>query len=192
LYGIDHWLGTAKSPAERSRPLLAIAAISVAMFPEFYALGPKAAAVSWGAIFNQDGPAMEYRCKMSPGYGMIAQQTMFLMDSEAVPGPIQVFGSPLYWYLSGRLPAVTPRGEESSFRLWEDLPHELRGAQPPYIYVDSGYAKLIAMRSERVRRWIANEYVEIHRDVVGTWYQNRQSRPLAVPAADVRLTADNR
>lgn len=125
---------------------------------------------------RKQGDAAELHRLLNPNYGLIERSVRFLAAGTARPGPIYVFGDPLYYHLSDRAPALPVPGWAWEYFLqtqWEELPDQLRAAMPPYIYIDSESVKIMTVRQAGVREYVLSAYVPFATDHDGTWYQIR-------------------
>lgn len=115
----------------------------------------------------------DFKRTISQDYPGIEHSIRFLADKTALPGPIYVFGSPLYYYLSGRQRALPTTGWAWPYYLmsqWEQLAAELDEARPAYIYIDRLNRTLIDKRNDEVRALIDSHYLALLKDHKGVWY----------------------
>lgn len=111
-----------------------------------------------------------------PDYDQLWQETRFLFEPDARPGPIYVFGNPLAVLLSGRRQAIPIHGwmwEIMPEPMWQALPGQLAAAHPAYIFIDSFYQRVVAERSPEMMEFLASQYRLAHSSAVGVWYQAR-------------------
>ena len=116
----------------------------------------------------------QYQLQISNTYAEIWRETRFLTTTDALPGPIYVFGDPLYLLLSGREQAIAIHGwswELLPPSLWEMLPGQLAAAMPPYIFVENFYLPYIAKHSAPTRALLETAYTPMHATSQGTWYR---------------------
>lgn len=145
--------------------------------------------VVYETIVRQHGSRRDLPFKLSSLYPRIDHSVRFLARDTARPGPIYVFGDPLYYHLSGRAPAAPVPGFAWQFfpqSLWEALPGQLDAALPPYIFVDKLHGKTMKKRGGGVHEFLRRDYVPFASDDLGTWYQIRpdlwKARHGAAPA----------
>jgi hypothetical protein len=116
---------------------------------------------------------LDYQRRFSPDYDQIWRNTRFLLGRDALPGPIYVFGNPLYFQFAGRDQAIATHGWAWEFLLqsqWSELPTQLSRAVPSYIFVSPYYDQLLRTRSARTLAWIRSKYAILFSDSAGTWY----------------------
>jgi hypothetical protein len=110
----------------------------------------------------------------SDTYDEIWRDTRFLLEPDAIPGPIYVFGDPLYLQLSDRVQAIPTHGwawEMLVGAQWASLPGELDAAGPAYVYLDDDYRGLVEDRAPAVSTWLAARYEAIGGVGDGIWYE---------------------
>jgi hypothetical protein len=115
-----------------------------------------------------------YQRAMSGTYEQIWQDTRFLVGPEAIPGPIYVFGDPLYLQLSDRGQALPTHGWSWEMLLasqWAGLPGDLAAAAPAYVFLDDGYRGLVEDRAPAVMSWLETRYESIGGVGDGAWYR---------------------
>jgi hypothetical protein len=125
---------------------------------------------------KKHGGPEQLRETINPLYGKIKHSVRFLSGDATRAGPIYVFGDPLYYYFSGRRPALPIPGWAWQYFLqsqWVELPRQLAAAMPPYIYVDRGGVKIMQARNGGVQEFIRANYAPFTTDHDGTWYQIR-------------------
>ena len=114
-----------------------------------------------------------YQRQVDRDYARIWEETRFLTEADAAPGPIYVFGNPVYYYLAGRGQALAVNGWSWPFFLpsqWERLPAQMAMAKPPYLFIDRRSDALVALRSPATEEWIAAVYRPFSMSKAGTWY----------------------
>ncbi len=102
------------------------------------------------------------------------RDTAFLRDPAADPGPVYVFGHPLYYLAAGRDQAAALHGWATDVYLpdmWADLADQLRAARPAYVFVSNGNADLIRDCGPGVAAVLRDLYREHHRAGTGVWYR---------------------
>ncbi len=110
----------------------------------------------------------------SDTYEEIWQDTRFLVGPDALPGPIYVFGDPLYLQLSDRDQAIPTHGWSWEMLLasqWAALPDDLAAAAPAYVFLDDDYRELVSDRAPAVSTWLATQYESIAGVGDGAWYR---------------------
>jgi hypothetical protein len=165
-----------RTGSARSRvSALTVLVVLVALGPGLWFGWMKKAKPVVSLVFSRERERVrEYQIQVNRYYRRIWWETRFLADADAFPGPIYVFGNPIYLLLSGRDQALPIHGWGWEFFLqsqWEALPSQLAGASPPYLYVSTFYKKVIAERSPAVKAWIEEFYVPIKTNARGTWYR---------------------
>lgn len=121
----------------------------------------------------QEGTVQSYQEIMNGDYRTIYRSTRFLVDEAALSGNIYVLGDPLYYYLSGRQPALPIIGWPWRFFLneqWNRLADDLNRTRPNYIYVDGKNKQMANRRGGGVRAFIEEHYIGLRNDHNGSWF----------------------
>ena len=124
------------------------------------------------------GTVEEFQRAISRDYEQVYRSTRFLLDEDARPGKIYVFGTPLYYHLSGREPALPIIGWPWEYFLqeqWIKLPNQLKRTHPPYIYIDKHSKKIMKQRGGGVQEFIESHYINLFADYKGNWFVIRSS-----------------
>ena len=123
-------------------------------------------------------PAEEFwtpRGDMDEQYGQIRHETAFLVGRKDSPDKIFVCGQPLYYYLSGRSPALASNGWMPELFLpeqWKQFNTELAAKPPAYILVDADCRRIIAEKSPETQQLIENKYhLRSEAAAKATWYE---------------------
>src|SRR5262249_8333073 len=98
------------------------------------------------------------------------------MARDGLPGPIYVFGNPLYMLLSDRAQAIPMNGwslEFATAQQWSDVAATLDLAKPPYIYMDNETDPLVRRKIPDTVRWLESAYAPALKDVTGTLYRRK-------------------
>jgi hypothetical protein len=106
-------------------------------------------------------------------YPYIYRNLDVLNQPDSVPGEIYIIGLPLFYYLSGRDQAVPINGWVLSLILheqWKELNDQLRKNKPVYIFIDSGYWRLVSDLSPETFQFIKKHYSVISYSNDGTWF----------------------
>lgn len=114
--------------------------------------------------------AEAYRRRVSDGYAHIAESVRLLPDDGA---PIYVFGSPLYYLLSGRVQAIPIHGwawRNMPERIWRPLPDMLEAARPHRIFIAFDLEVLLHQREARLVAFLDGNYQRERTDALGTWF----------------------
>ena len=105
-------------------------------------------------------------------YPGVLAETAFLSKPDSLPGPIYVGGSPLFYFLSGRQPAIA-----LSYGLDDLLPEQwiafhkqLTEARPSYLFLYPEFHHWIQTSSPQTLRFIDENYRVLHSSATGTWY----------------------
>lgn len=105
-------------------------------------------------------------------YPAVLAQIAFLSNPDSLPGPIYVGGSPLFYLLSGRQPAIA-----LSYGLDDLLPEQwlafhkqLTGARPVYVYLYPTFHEWIQERSPETLSFLEQNYSVLQSGETGTWY----------------------
>lgn len=126
-----------------------------------------------GSLGDAEALLASHRAR-SATYEEIWQDTRFLARADAVPGPIYVFGDPLYLQLSGRSQAIPTHGWSWEMLLdsqWAALPDDLAAAAPAYVFLDEDYRDLVEDRAPTVSTWLGARYESIGGVGDGAWYR---------------------
>jgi hypothetical protein len=121
----------------------------------------------------------EGRAEMGRAYQVARKETDWLRAPGARPGPIYVCGDPLFYWLSGRSPAVRTSGW--SLELYpavvrNAVTEELRAARPVYVFVARepfGYDQLLRDTYPELCDILAREYERKSESPDGVWYERR-------------------
>lgn len=127
-----------------------------------------------------DRHAYQLRVSFGEGYSKIGGDLAPLQGPTTHPGKIWVLGNPLYYWLSGREPAV-PRNGASFIEFmtpaeWDALTVTLDHAAPAYIHVQHQYDVLLGPthpESHSFVAWLGGHYTPIAINDRGTWYAPR-------------------
>jgi hypothetical protein len=105
-------------------------------------------------------------------YPAVLTQIAFLSNPDSLPGPIYVGGSPLFYLLSGRKPAIA-----LSYGLDDLLPEQwikfhdqLTAARPVYVFLYPTFHEWIQERSPETLRFLEQNYNVLQDSETGTWY----------------------
>ncbi len=116
-------------------------------------------------------------------YDEILEDVQFLKQASSAPGPIYVFGTPAYYLVSGRNPAVPLDGWTIRFILPEQrtqLLDQLRIARPNYICVAHTHKQEVSEGFPAVGLFLAENYRELRRSRFGDiWYVVSESGDVA-------------
>ena len=121
-----------------------------------------------------------YQEGQSAHYAHARNEMSFLHAPEAIPGPIYVFGNPIYQLYSGRPQAIAANGwawVAMPKHRWPAHARELQRVRPAYVYVDRGYREHLQGSAPELLDWLARSYEVQLRDDRGTWYARRGPRP---------------
>jgi hypothetical protein len=166
----------ARGAIDERMALLLTAALA---FPAVTALAVPAEQKLEAHVFvfvRHKGDVRDLHRYISTDYRRIEHSVRFLANETARPGPIYVFGDPLYYHLSGRKPALPIIGWPWQYFLqsqWVHLPRQLEHTMPPYIYIDRDNDEIMRLREGGVRDFIMSAYVPLMSDHEGAWYQIR-------------------
>jgi hypothetical protein len=166
----------ARRKREKIARAFAVGAILLALVPGLWVWGRQAARLAAEAFNSDEAWVRRYQQQISTTYRDIWQETRFLLDTEALPGPLYVFGNPLYLFLSGREQAIPLQGwswELNPPSLWDTLAQQLATALPVYIFVDHVYADLIATQSPQTKALLDTAYTPVETTAHGVWYRRK-------------------
>ncbi|MCB9540154.1 MAG: hypothetical protein H6704_28410 [Myxococcales bacterium] len=180
VYGVDALAQILRQRA-RAQRLVAVGAAALIVGALAPALAvkwtPTAAAVARHVASHGVGDFASYREAVDLRYRRIGEATAFLRDDAATPGPIYVFGDPLYYLLGDREQALVRNGwgwEVALRRHWEALPRTLQARRPAYVLVAADARPLIEARSPETLAWLASNFEVRQSDALGTWYADRE------------------
>ncbi|MFO0936038.1 MAG: hypothetical protein U0798_05910 [Gemmataceae bacterium] len=109
-----------------------------------------------------------------PDYSTAIQETKWLDNPDAKPGPIFVAGDPLFHTVSDRPMANLIHGWSFALmtpNLWQRLLDDLRSDQPVYVYVANYCERLVDERFPQFHNWLRAKYREVRRSSNGIWYE---------------------
>jgi len=122
---------------------------------------------------------LKYQMELDDPYRIVIEQVSFLYSAEAYPGDIYVFGSPLYYYLSQRNPAIPLLGGwfPALPKQWESLLARLQEALPAYIFIGKNclegvkeFSPLASSAVDKTIPLIEKSYAVFRSSEAGTWY----------------------
>ena len=120
-----------------------------------------------------------YREALNAEYETASQEVAFLIGPGSLPGPIFVFGNPLYYLISGRRQAIALNGwfmEVAPAAQWREATRQLGEARPPYMFVASLEEGLIRQHSKELAFLITTAYRPLRHGPRGTWYVRATER----------------
>jgi hypothetical protein len=123
---------------------------------------------------GDDAALLDHHRAVSHTYEEIWRDTRFLVEPDALPGPIYVFGDPLYLQLSDRHQAIPTHGwswEMLVASQWTALAPDLAAAAPAYVFLDDDYRGLVEDRAPAVSTWLGARYESIGGTGDGAWYR---------------------
>jgi hypothetical protein len=129
--------------------------------------------------FLNKADRLRYQSNFNNDYRVALQEVAFLSEPASLPGSIFVLGDPLFYYLSGRRPAV-PFLNAAGFSppdLWERLVKSFYHTRPAYVFLPKNklgairkYTPRAAAYIDETARFIATNYDVSHTSDTGTWY----------------------
>lgn len=169
----------ALGPAFASRSGRAVVVVSLAclFFPAAGSLVQKVVPLAQHGFALDPTERRAYQCQVDDNYRRAVHEVSFLTDPSSSPGPIYVFGNPIYYRLSGRDQAISLHGWSIELYLpeqWERLREELAAARPPYIFVAADNRDLIPARSPATSRFLEEHYEKARESGEGVWYVPRE------------------
>jgi hypothetical protein len=123
---------------------------------------------------GDDAALLAHHRATSDTYEEVWRDTRFLVEPDALPGPIYVFGDPLYLQLSDRVQAIPTHGWSWEMLVgaqWAALPRELADAAPAYVFLDEDYRELVGDRAPAVPAWLEAAYEPLLTTEAGSWYR---------------------
>ncbi len=113
----------------------------------------------------------------NPDYTRVLSDSTFLSKPTSLPGKVWVMGnSTLHYYLTGRKPAIAAFVIPPALlpdQIWE-ITRRFERLKPPYVYIPSQYADVVAQRYSETVRFLDANYRVQHSDKGGTWYRLSQ------------------
>jgi hypothetical protein len=177
------WAGTVRAVSERlNRPLTEREVAALIAVAGVLLLEPLGGAVFQYAklaghnMGTTDRGRRSFRLATGGAYSESFAETEWLARADSEPGPICVCGDPLFYWHSGRKPAVRISGwslemyPEEIRRAFAD---ELERAKPVYLFVSTGYQPLIRERYPELQAILDAHYIRIRHSAVGDWYRLR-------------------
>jgi hypothetical protein len=122
------------------------------------------------------GDRKSFRLATGSAYAESLAETEWLAQPDAEPGPICVIGDPLFYWHSGRKPAVRISGwslEMYPREIRIELAEEVARTRPVYLFVSTGYQPLLRERYPDLQASIETKYMRIRHSTVGDWYRLR-------------------
>jgi hypothetical protein len=179
VLGIDRlcdWLVGAELGRAARRDVLAALLVLTATADLFDATVRKAQPLlSSVAVTGEGVRGYQFQARVSEHYGRIQRGVEFLLQPDALPGPIYAFGNAMVYEFSGRASAHRTGGSSWEFYLPEqidDILASLDRLQAPYVFVDRLDHKLFRLRP-KVTAYLNAHYVVHHTDESGTWLYRR-------------------
>ncbi|MDQ1520050.1 MAG: hypothetical protein QOI55_1123 [Actinomycetota bacterium] len=177
IFGLDR-LATSFRTTSRA-PLVVVLGLSALLaFVPARGLARKTVSfVQWDAALTAEG-RLEYHAKYAPWYPITAKSTAFLRRTDALPGPIHVFGDYELHRMARRRMAIAINGqtpEQLDDRLWRKTRQELAAAQPPYVFVGEIGDRIMRERSPETRDFLARGYCRLRAVDDGVWLASRRS-----------------
>jgi hypothetical protein len=154
----------------RSAKLMTFAAVFTLLLPIPVSWGVRAFDLVRARISPNVPPILQYT--PANGYAEATAETDFLRNPGSLPGSIFVFGSPAYYYISGRRPAIAMHGwaENTMTKTqWHMMTDQLSRARPAYIFVGSAMQPIIQQGSKELAKFIASNYDQLRQSPAGTW-----------------------
>jgi hypothetical protein len=160
VFGFDRLVSQRNTP-------IAVVAIAVAAI---LALVPLRSLARKSVTFTRDKFTLtavgrqHHHDKYAPWYSVSAESVAFLNESDALPGPIHVFGEYELHRQSHRRMAIAINGltpEQLDDRLWRKTREQLADAEPPYVFVSDFADETMRARSPETRAFLERAYCEL-------------------------------
>lgn len=115
---------------------------------------------------------LAFQCRYPNNQYLAASEFSLVTKPGSIPGPIYVGGSLLYYYLSGRQPAVALSTGGTDFlpAQWQLLIEELKQARPPYIFISDQYHAFYEENQPELLRFVDRQYRLAEKTALGNWY----------------------
>jgi hypothetical protein len=113
-----------------------------------------------------------FRDANNPPYRTIVDQARFL-DQFPKRAGVDIWGDPLYLYVSGRTYAISVNGwgpEQIDQQLWTRAARELGNARPEVVFIDTFSAPYIETRGKALDRVVQANYHLAATTPLGQWY----------------------
>jgi hypothetical protein len=175
--GIDEicqlFRGAQISPWRAGR-VASILAMVLLFSPMLSSLGLKTLSLARHGFAIGKEHRLEYQGRFPEAqYQNVLAEVSFLSQPESLAGDIYVVGHPLYYFLSGRQPAIALNGSGIEIFLpeqWRSLSSQLRQARPVYIFISALDRNLFQTGTPESVDFIAQNYRVLRTDSIGTWY----------------------
>jgi hypothetical protein len=158
--------------------VVAGASLLVLFSPILTSAGMRSIELARNGFLNK-ADRLRYQSNFNNDYRVALQEVAFLSEPASLPGSIFVLGDPLFYYLSGRRPAV-PFLNAAGFSppdLWERLVKSFYHTRPAYVFLPKNklgairkYTPRAAAYIDETARFIATNYDVSHTSDTGTWY----------------------
>jgi hypothetical protein len=116
---------------------------------------------------------LNFQCRYpNSQYPAALTEVEFLSKRDSLPGPIYVGGSPLYYFLSGREPAIalTYGLDDLVPEQWPIFAKQLSEARPGYVFLLPTFHDWIQTNSPHTIEFIEANYRLLGRSEAGAWY----------------------
>ncbi len=130
--------------------------------------------LTWGALTGNPTASVRYQNAVSPTYAEVWKNTGFLRASDARPGPMFVFGTPLYLWLTGRRQEPGLDGWGVQFHVpsqWRTFTEDLRRTRPVYVFAQADSGALARQRWPEAMAVLDEDYRVKETSSAGTWYE---------------------
>jgi hypothetical protein len=137
---------------------------------------------------------LAFQCRYPDNQYLASSEFSLVTDPGSIPGPIYVGGSLLYYYLSGRQPAVALSTGGTDFlpAQWEILIKELNQERPPYIFISDAYEAFYKANYPEMLRFLGQHYRLAQKTALGSWYILTEHENRASHEKDGLLRAPSR
>lgn len=170
-FGLDYvidWWRSATVP----RQLVAVVAAGGLLVPGASNLFDRTVPLLANGVAITEADRSAYRAEMDGDYALRAGFGAFLDEPGAPPGPVYVYGNPLYLYFSERPTASAVHGWSTQFwsdQLWDDVLDDINREQPPFVLM--AREERVQARHPETLAFLRERYVVLKSDPeLGTWY----------------------
>jgi hypothetical protein len=181
-HGVDAlWprLNRLASPAMRwQSPFIALISLVLLFSPTLSGLAIKTMLLARNGFLTKED-RLRYQSDFNNDYRVALKETAFLREPGSQPGKVFVLGDVLYYYLSGRDPAIPflNAAGYSPPELWEQIVKSLYQTRPAYIFLPRNKLTAVRKYTPRAARSIADaaRFIDENYDIArasdtGTWY----------------------
>jgi hypothetical protein len=175
--GIDFlWVQAERISFDRIMAKLVFACILLLLFsPVIYPTAADAMLLAQYRFALTRESRLAFQCRYPGTQYLQSSDYAFLGEPGSLPGPIYVAGSSLFYYLSGRLPAVPQSAGVDDFlpEQWTKIAHDLAVSRPNYVLISAKDKGFFEKFSPETLLMLQHDYNILREDPAGVWYVRR-------------------